>query len=75
MPHGKWSASLQKAAAFQPSRTAIQNIINEMGELLEHHEDVLLDEVRLREELPVNEAKVFVVSLDGVNAGRLCDDI
>jgi len=42
---------LQKAAAFHPSRTAIQNIINETGQLLEQHEDVLLDEVRVQEEL------------------------
>ena len=58
---------LQKAAAFHPSRTAIQNIINETGQLLEQHEDVLLDEVRVQEELPVEETKVLVVSLDGVN--------
>jgi len=30
-------------------------------------EDVLLDEVRLQEELPIEETKVFAVSLDGVN--------
>jgi hypothetical protein len=58
---------LQKIAAFHPSRTAIQNIINEMGQLLEQHEDVLLDEVRLQEELPFVETKVFAMSLDGVN--------
>ena len=43
------------------------NIINEMGQLLEQHENVLLDEVRLQEALPVKETKVFVVSLDGAN--------
>jgi len=58
---------LQKAAAFQPSRTAIQNIVDEMGGQLEQHEDVLLNEVRLQEELPIDETKVFAVSLDGVN--------
>jgi len=45
---------LQKIAAFHPSRTAIQNIIDEMGQRLEQHEDVLLDEVRLHEELPIS---------------------
>jgi len=66
---------LQKFAAFQPSRTAIQNIVDEMGEQLERriagrtasYEDVLLDEVRLQEELPIEETKVFAVSLDGAN--------
>jgi hypothetical protein len=58
---------LQKIAAFHPSRTAIQNIIDETGQLLEQHEDVLLDEVRLHEELLIKETKVFAVSLDGVN--------
>ena len=58
---------LQKIAAFHPSRTAIQNIINEMGQLLEQHEDVLLDEVRLQEALPFVETKVFAMSLDGAN--------
>jgi hypothetical protein len=38
-----------------------------MGQLLEPHEDVLLNEVRLQEELPVKETKVLAVSLDGVN--------
>jgi len=59
---------LQKIAAFHPSRTAIQNIIDEMGQKLEQHEDVLLDEVRLQEELPVEETKVLAVSLDGLTA-------
>jgi len=58
---------LQKFAAFQPSRTAIQNIVDEMGEQLEQLEDVLLNEVRLQEELPLHETKVFAVSLDGAN--------
>lgn len=58
---------LKKTAAFHPSRTAIQNIIDEMGQLLEQHEDVLLDEVHLQEELPVAETQVLAVSLDGVN--------
>jgi hypothetical protein len=66
---------LQKFATFQPSRTAIQNIVDEMGEQLEQqvagrnapYEDILLDEVRLQEALPLEETKVFAVSLDGVN--------
>ena len=58
---------LQKAAAFRPSRTAIQNMIQEMGQLLEQYEDILLDEVRLHEELPIEKARVFAVSGDGVN--------
>ena len=36
-------------------------------EQLAQHEDVLLNEVRLQEELPIEETKVFAVSLDGAN--------
>ena len=67
MSPNETEACLQKIAAFHPSRTAIQNIIDEMGQIIEQHEDVLMDEVRLHETLPVKEAKAFVVSLDGVN--------
>jgi len=37
------------------------------GTRLEQHEDVLVNEVRLQEELPMQETKVLAVSLDGVN--------
>ncbi|MCL2117415.1 MAG: hypothetical protein FWH27_03200, partial [Planctomycetaceae bacterium] len=47
--------------------TAIQNIVDEMGEKLEQHEDILLNEVRLQEELPLHETKVFAVSWDGAD--------
>ena len=55
---------LEKTSAFQPSRTAIQNVVNEMGEHLEQYEDALLNAVRENESLPVEKAKAFVVSLD-----------
>jgi len=58
---------LQKTAAFHPSRTAIQNLVTEMGERLEQCEDIWLDEVRRCEELPLEETQVFTISLDGVN--------
>ena len=58
---------LQKATAFHPSRTAIQNLIDKTGRCLDQYEDVLLDEVREKESLPLEETKAFVVSLDGVN--------
>ncbi|MCL2117485.1 MAG: hypothetical protein FWH27_03555 [Planctomycetaceae bacterium] len=38
-----------------------------MGEQLEQFEEILLNEVRSQEELPLEDAKVFAVSLDGAN--------
>jgi hypothetical protein len=38
-----------------------------MGQHLEHHEGILLNEVRLHEKLPLEETKMLAVSLDGVN--------
>jgi hypothetical protein len=58
---------LNKIGSFSCSKTAIQNIVNEMGVELEEHGDELLDTVRVCEEIPVAETRVLAVSLDGVN--------
>jgi hypothetical protein len=58
---------LDKVATFSCSKTAIQNIIDEMGKELEEHGDELLDAVRACEELPVADTRVMSVSLDGAN--------
>jgi hypothetical protein len=58
---------LDKVASFSCSKTAIQNIINEMGDVLAEHEDELFDTVRAEEEIPVTKTRVMAVSLDGVN--------
>jgi hypothetical protein len=67
MSPGDTIASLDKVATFSCSKTAIQNIIDEMGEILEIHGDELLEAVRAEEELPVTKTRVMAVSLDGVN--------
>lgn len=58
---------LKKTAMFHPSRTCIQNVINKMEETVLHHEDRFMEEIRNNEELPREDAKVIVVSADGVN--------
>jgi hypothetical protein len=67
MSPGETVNCLDKIASFSCSKTAIQNIIDEMGQVLEEQGDDLLDAVRREEELPVTETKVMAVSLDGVN--------
>jgi len=67
MSPGETINCLDKVATFSCSKTALQNIIDEMGEVLEEHGDELLDAVRVDEELPVTETRVLAVSLDGVN--------
>jgi len=60
-------ACLDKVASFTCSKTAVQNIVDEMGDYLEEHEDALLENLRIAEELPIAETKCVAVSLDGVN--------
>jgi hypothetical protein len=67
MSPGDTVASLDKVATFSCSKTAIQNIVDEMGKILEEHGDELLDAVRTEEEIPVTKTRVMAVSLDGVN--------
>ena len=64
---GEAVACLEKVASFSCSKTTVQNVIDEMGDVLEKHEDALMNEVRIAEELPVVETKCVAVSLDGVN--------
>lgn len=64
---GEAVACLDKVASFSCSKTTVQNVINEMGDILEEHEDELMETVRLVEELPVMKTKCVAVSLDGVN--------
>jgi hypothetical protein len=64
---GETVACLDKVASFTCSKTTVQNIVDEMGDDLEEHEDALMATVRLAEELPVTETKCVAVSLDGVN--------
>ena len=56
----------KKASLFHPSHTAIENIINETGELLDSYGTSVLEQVRSEEELP-KETQVVVESLDGAN--------
>ena len=67
MSPGESIKCLDKVASFSCSKTAIQNIIDEMGEVLEEFEDEFLDAVRAAEEIPAADTKVMSVSLDGVN--------
>ena len=64
---GEAVACLDKISSFSCSKTAIQNIVDEMGSCLTKHEDELLDAVRNEEKIPVTETKSIAVSLDGVN--------
>ena len=64
---GETVACLDKVASFTCSKTTVQNIVDEMGDYLEEHEDTLMETVRIAEELPVTETKCVAVSLDGVN--------
>lgn len=56
----------KKISLFHPSHTAIENIINEAGELINSYGASVLEEVRCEEELP-KETQVLVESLDGAN--------
>lgn len=60
-------ACLDKVASFSCSKTTVQNIVDEMGKVLEDHEDELMETVRIAEELPVAKTKCMAVSMDGVN--------
>jgi hypothetical protein len=64
---GETVACLDKVATFSCSKTAIQNVVNEMGDVLAEHEEELLDAVRAEEEIPALKTRVMAVSLDGVN--------
>jgi len=67
MSPGEVVECLDKVATFSCSKTAIQNIVDEMGVVLEEHGDELLDVVRVAEEIPVTQTCAMSVSLDGVN--------
>lgn len=67
LPPGEVVECLDKVASFSCSKTAIQNLVDEMGEYLEEHEDELMESVRIAEELPVAQTQGVAVSLDGVN--------
>jgi len=67
MSPGEVVECLDKVATFSCSKTAIQNIVDEMGVILEEHGDELLDVVRAVEEIPVTQTRAMSVSLDGVN--------
>ena len=64
---GEVVACLGKVASFSCSKTNVQNIVNEMGDVLDKYEDELMETVRIAEELPVAKTKCVAVSLDGVN--------
>ena len=67
MSPGETIQCLDKVGTFSCSKTAIQNIIDEMGDVLEEHGVELLNAVRAEEEIPVAKTRVMAVSLDGVN--------
>ena len=56
----------KKSSLFHPSHTAIENIINETGELIDSYGASVLEQVRSEEEFP-KETQVVVESLDGAN--------
>jgi len=57
---------LKKSSLFHPSATAINNMIEENGELIEAHLDELQHTIRDGEEVP-QQTQVVVASMDGVN--------
>jgi hypothetical protein len=57
---------LKKSSLFHPSATAINNMIQESGELIEAHLDELQHAIRDGEEVP-QQTQVVVASMDGVN--------
>lgn len=57
---------LKKCSLCQPSRTAVQNIINRDGERMELSRDAIAEKV-FDEYQPPEETKALVASLDGVN--------
>lgn len=58
--------TLQKTAIFNPSATAIQNMVIHAGETVEAEGENLFDEVRREETAPAG-TKVLAGSLDGAN--------
>ena len=57
---------LQKCALFQPSSTAIKNIVNEMGEWVEEHVSAVREQMKIDDAAPEN-TRVLAASLDGAN--------
>ena len=55
-----------KCAWFQPSATAIKNMANEIGDVVETHGDALISAVQQSDAIPP-ETEVLVASMDGVN--------
>jgi hypothetical protein len=63
---GEVERLLEKASLCNPSRTAIQNIINRDGARMELHRGEIAQTVRENQSLP-SDAAIFVASLDGAN--------
>ena len=57
---------LSKSTLFQPSDTAIQQIIKEVGDFVEEHQECLNENIHQEETLPQG-TEVLVASMDGVN--------
>ncbi len=57
---------LSKASLCKPSRTAIQNIIENDGQIMENHNIELIKRTINQQEIPL-EAEVMVASMDGAN--------
>lgn len=56
----------EKCAWFHPSATAIKNITDNIGDIVETHADTIMQAVLDVQEIP-QKTDVFVVSMDGVN--------
>lgn len=56
----------EKCAWFHPSATAIKNIADNIGDLVETHADTIMQAVQDVQQLP-QETDVLVASMDGVN--------
>jgi len=57
---------LEKCSFFSPSTTAIQNIVNEVGKLIDDNQEEINEVIFSLEEVP-GEIKVLTASLDGAN--------
>jgi len=57
---------LRKCALFHPSATAIQHIVQPVGDVIERRSEDLNSVIRAEEAIP-KETRVLVASLDGVN--------
>ena len=57
---------LKKSSFFNPSTTAIKNLIDESGEVIDQHNDQIFDQIIQNEKIP-EQTKILACSLDGVN--------